>query len=96
VATTVTVDERGDMFVRRARASDAERLAAIHVEAWKYAYRGQVPDPHLDALSVRPERWRTLVSDSSPSQATLVLVEDVNKPSDSCTAPRRATSSKMN
>jgi GNAT superfamily N-acetyltransferase len=76
VATTVTVDECGAMFVRRARAGDAERLAAIHVEAWKYAYRGQVPDPYLDALTVRSERWRTLVSDSSPSQATLVLVED--------------------
>lgn len=64
------------MFVRLARAGDAERLATIHVEAWKSAYRGQVPDPYLDALSVRLDRWRALVSDSSPEKATLVLVED--------------------
>ncbi len=64
------------MFVQLARAGDAERLATIHVEAWKSAYQGQVPDPYLDALSVRLDLWRTLVSDSSPSQATLVLVED--------------------
>ena len=66
------------MFVRLARARDAERLATIHVEAWKSAYRDQVPDPYLDALSVpaRLDMWRALVSDSSPSQATLVLVED--------------------
>jgi GNAT superfamily N-acetyltransferase len=76
VAAKITVDECGGMFVRRARSGDAERLAAIHVEAWKSAYRGQVPDPHLDALSVRLELWRTLVSESLPSQATLVLVED--------------------
>jgi GNAT superfamily N-acetyltransferase len=66
------------MLVRLARAGDAERLATIHVEAWKSAYRGQVPDPHLDALSVaaRLDLWRTLVSDRSPSQTTFVLVED--------------------
>lgn len=66
------------MFVRLARAGDAERLATIHVEAWQSAYRGQVPGPYLDALSVaaRLDLWRTLLSDSSPSQTTLVLVED--------------------
>jgi GNAT superfamily N-acetyltransferase len=66
------------MFVRLARAGDAERLATIHVEAWKSAYRGQVPDQYLDALSGagKLDPWRTLLSDSSPSQATLVLVED--------------------
>ena len=65
------------MFVRLAGPRDAERLATIHVEAWKSAYRGQVPDPYLDALSVaaRLDLWRTLLSDSSPSQATLVLVD---------------------
>ncbi len=65
-------------IVRVARSSDAERLATIHVEAWKSAYRGQVPDPYLDALSVpaRLDRWRTLLSDSSPRQAMLVLVEE--------------------
>jgi GNAT superfamily N-acetyltransferase len=75
VAARITVDECDGMFVRHAGADDAERLAAIHVESWKSAYRGQVPDPYLDALSARVDLWRELVSDRRPSRAVLVLVD---------------------
>lgn len=64
------------MFVRLATTTDADRLAAIHVDAWKSAYRGQVPDPYLDALIVRLDRWQALVSDSSAGKATLVVVDN--------------------
>ena len=49
----------------------------LHVEAWRSAYRGQVPDEYLDALTVqgRLDLWRTLLADTTASTVTLVLVE---------------------
>jgi ribosomal protein S18 acetylase RimI-like enzyme len=48
------------MIVRIARAADAPRIAHIHVETWRAAYRGQIPDAFLDALDVgrRTMFWR--------------------------------------
>jgi ribosomal protein S18 acetylase RimI-like enzyme len=45
--------------VRPATASDAGRIARIHVEAWQTAYRGLVPQSILDGLSIerRSEFW---------------------------------------
>jgi GNAT superfamily N-acetyltransferase len=65
------------MFIRLATPNDAERLATVHVEAWKSAYRGQVPDAYLDALSVqdRLDLWRKLLADETASSAVLVLVD---------------------
>jgi ribosomal protein S18 acetylase RimI-like enzyme len=40
------------MLVRTATATDAPSIAHIHVEAWRVAYRGQMPDAILDALDV--------------------------------------------
>src|SRR5262245_6582319 len=40
------------MVVRTATVSDAPRIAYIHVETWRTAYRGQIPDAVLDALDV--------------------------------------------
>lgn len=65
------------MFIRFATPDDAERLASVHVEAWKSAYRGQVPDAYLDALSVhgRLGLWRKLLADTTASKVILVLVD---------------------
>jgi GNAT superfamily N-acetyltransferase len=44
---------------------DARAIAEVHVRGWKWAYRGQMPDPFLDSLSVerRTDSWRkTLVA----------------------------------
>ena len=38
------------MQVRQATPADARRIAQIHVETWRAAYRGQMPDSVLDAL----------------------------------------------
>ena len=59
------------MFIRSATPDDAERLASVHVEAWKSTYRGQVPDAYLDALSVqdRVDVWRKLLADTAASTA---------------------------
>jgi ribosomal protein S18 acetylase RimI-like enzyme len=40
------------MLVRAATAADAPSIARIHVETWRVAYRGQMPDAVLDALDV--------------------------------------------
>ena len=48
------------MNVRLAHLGDARGVANVHVCAWRAAYRGIVPDEHLDSLSVekREESWR--------------------------------------
>ncbi|MGW6444546.1 N-acetyltransferase family protein [Lentzea sp. NPDC055074] len=47
------------MTVRPAVVSDAQAVAHVHVETWRAAYRGLVPDSVLDGLSVRQraEMW---------------------------------------
>jgi RimJ/RimL family protein N-acetyltransferase len=49
------------MQVRQATISDSHRIAQIHVESWRAAYRGQMPDEVLDNLDVaqRAAFWRT-------------------------------------
>lgn len=64
-------------LIRLATPDDAEVLATIHVEAWKAAYRGQVPDEHLDGLTVegRLDLWHRVLSPSDAPVATFVLTE---------------------
>jgi RimJ/RimL family protein N-acetyltransferase len=38
--------------LRRATGADATAVAAMHIHAWQVAYRGIVPDAHLDGLDV--------------------------------------------
>jgi ribosomal protein S18 acetylase RimI-like enzyme len=40
------------MMIRTARADDARQIAHIHVETWRTAYRGLIPDAVLDKLEV--------------------------------------------
>jgi GNAT superfamily N-acetyltransferase len=40
------------MLVRIANTTDVQRIAQIHVETWRTAYRGQISDAVLDALSI--------------------------------------------
>jgi ribosomal protein S18 acetylase RimI-like enzyme len=48
------------LVVRRARAADAAPIAQVHVQSWREAYRGIVPDAYLDQLSVaaHERQWR--------------------------------------
>jgi GNAT superfamily N-acetyltransferase len=50
--------------VRLALPDDAPGIASVQVRGWQVAYRGIVPDPFLDAMSIpeRTERWRSIVS----------------------------------
>jgi len=47
------------MSIRRAELSDAKGIAAVHVAAWRVAYRGLLPDDVLDRLSIEDsaKRW---------------------------------------
>ncbi len=40
-----------DMNIRRATPDDADALARVHVDSWRSAYRGLVPDSHLERLN---------------------------------------------
>ena len=64
------------MEIRRATADDAQCLAKVHVEAWRSAYKGIVPDSHLAKLDVsrQTERFRKWLSE--PSGETYVAEQD--------------------
>jgi ribosomal protein S18 acetylase RimI-like enzyme len=49
--------------VDTATVDDCRAIAELHVRAWQQAYRGIVPQPYLDALSVaeRESMWRGMV-----------------------------------
>jgi ribosomal protein S18 acetylase RimI-like enzyme len=56
--------------VRDATADDIAGIAQIHVDAWRAAYRGHIPDTVLDALNVedRARMWRGNLGRASPSR----------------------------
>ncbi len=47
-------------IIRNATVKDAAGIANVHVKTWQHAYRGQIPDDYLDALSVekRAQGWK--------------------------------------
>lgn len=51
----------GMVHLRRAREDDARAIAEVHVRTWQAAYRDQLPEPYLNALSVdvRERYWAT-------------------------------------
>jgi ribosomal protein S18 acetylase RimI-like enzyme len=61
-------------MVRRATASDALGIAAIHVRSWQAAYRGLLDDELLNSLTVaeREQRWREHLSEAEGHWLTLV------------------------
>lgn len=65
------------MTVRPATAADTAAIAQIHVDAWRAAYRGQVPDAYLDALDVdeRGRLWSGVLT--RPAPARVVVTEPV-------------------
>ncbi len=64
--------------IRPAVVADADRLGAVHVAAWQWAYRGLMPDDLLDSLrpEARARLWTTLLEDPSPSFSAWVVEVD--------------------
>ena len=54
-------------LVRPAEVDDAAAIAGIHVDTWRTAYRGMLPDDFLDSLDEAgyEDRWRRTISESS-------------------------------
>jgi RimJ/RimL family protein N-acetyltransferase len=67
---------RSGIAVRQAAADDAGAIAAVHVEGWRWAYRGLVPDAVLDGLSAdaREAMWRATLS--APDTASRVWLAE--------------------
>jgi GNAT superfamily N-acetyltransferase len=60
--------------IRIATAADAAAIAAVHVDSWRGAYRGLLPDAVLDGLDVqrRTVGWARLLGDPAPRSVVLV------------------------
>ncbi|MHC4470883.1 MAG: GNAT family N-acetyltransferase, partial [Planctomycetota bacterium] len=63
--------------VRPATSHDAERLRHVHVDSWRAAYRGLVPDDALEAIVEKrdAERYRKMVEDPGTPRAGSWVVE---------------------
>jgi GNAT superfamily N-acetyltransferase len=63
------------VFIRPAQLSDAEAISVVHVRTWQVAYRGQVPQTHLDRLdpAERLAAWAEGLRAAEPPTATFVL-----------------------
>lgn len=62
--------------VRPATVQDAAGIARVHVEGWRFAYHGKLPQSFLDALSVesRTRFWHQAIAHPLPHSITLVAV----------------------
>jgi len=65
-----------DIAVRPATTRDAAGIARVHVDSWRFAYRGLLPQAVLDDLSVerRTEFWQHAITHPLPHALTLVAV----------------------
>lgn len=64
--------------VRRAGPEDAEGIARVQVSSWQVAYRGVMPDAHLDGLrwEDRAEMWRAIFAAAPvPGRSVFVTVD---------------------
>jgi ribosomal protein S18 acetylase RimI-like enzyme len=63
--------------LREAAAGDAEAIARVHVETWRAAYAGVVPDHYLIGMSIEGQsfQWKKLLR--RPAERHLTLVAEV-------------------
>jgi L-amino acid N-acyltransferase YncA len=66
-----------DVVVRPARIEDAAAIAEAHIESWRHAYQGLVPQPLLDGLVVAEgtQRWSTRIEGADPSHRRILVAE---------------------
>jgi GNAT superfamily N-acetyltransferase len=64
--------------IRKAIVADAAAIARVHVDSWKTAYRGIIPDSHLASLSYdqRENGWK----DTIENERSFVFVAEVERP----------------
>lgn len=63
--------------MRRARAEDADELAAVHVAAWNHTYAGLLPEAYLAArcFAARRDFWRDLLRKADPAVCVFVACD---------------------
>lgn len=66
-----------EVVLRLPAAGDVQGLARVHVEGWRAAYRGLLPDSLLDRLSVerRTEQWGGFLAETDEGD---VVVADAD------------------
>ena len=85
------------MDVRRAvdNEAEAEQLAAVHIEAWQWAYRGLMPDEYLRQLDSQRERrttvWRSWLGADPARSAVWVAAEGPTTVGFASTGPSQAS-----
>jgi GNAT superfamily N-acetyltransferase len=67
-----------ELRLREMTLADCDRVAEIRIAGWRSAYRGLMPQPYLDALSVAEdaERRRELFRQADGSVVNLVAEQD--------------------
>jgi len=66
--------------IRRAIAGDARGIARVHVETWRSAYAGILPDRVIVQMSVddKAAAWRQLIQRQSGAETVLVAIAKDN------------------
>ena len=69
--------QRMILLVRPATTSDAADIAAVHVDAWRRAYRGLISQGYLDALSVsdRAHTWAQMIGEPKTDGSAILVAE---------------------
>ena len=65
------------MIIRQAALEDAAKIARVHVDTWRTAYRGIVPEEYLANMSYEEseKRWAGRLSDSE-AKIRIYVAED--------------------
>ena len=63
-----------DIRIRAANPADADSMARVHVDTWRTAYAGIVPDEYLDGLSHQDRRlrWKEILTTDQPATSNFV------------------------
>jgi GNAT superfamily N-acetyltransferase len=79
----------GSFEVREATLDDARGIAVVHIDTWRDAYKGIVPDEYMAAMDYdhRTERWREGIS--APDGPVRVVIDDGQVVGWSCYGPTR-------
>jgi GNAT superfamily N-acetyltransferase len=72
------VTHAGESTIRGATRDDAEVLAAVHIDGWRWGYRGQLPDEVLDNLDSTLEQRAAFWREETAREGTAVRVMELD------------------
>ena len=69
------------MRIRAAELHDAPAIARVHIETWRSAYQGIVPDAYLASLSPaeREGQWRDVLADDGGARFVLLAQDEADE-----------------